>query len=137
MKKPWIEKLFFLVSEFMGVFIGVFKFMPHKKNIVFREWLNINALWKMKWLLMTLPMNCAPRLLFMGRTETWSPWKFSLELFSTVKSNTLLVVVKITLKIIMNQNNERRKHTNKKTLIPNRWVHAIAEVYWIAHSGGY
>ena len=29
MKKPWIEKLFFMVS---GVFMGVFKFMPHKKN---------------------------------------------------------------------------------------------------------
>ena len=29
MKKPWIEKLFFMVS---GVFMRVFKFMPHKKN---------------------------------------------------------------------------------------------------------
>ena len=50
-----------------------------------------------------------------GKDRDMVTMKFSLKLFSTVKSNTLLVVVKITLKIIMNQNNERRKHTNKKT----------------------
>ena len=116
-KKPWIEKLFFMVSEFMEFSWGFLNSCPIKKPWVFREWLKINGSWKMKWLSMSfsLPMNYAPRLLFMGRTETWPPWKFSLKLFSTVKSNTMLVVVKITLKIIMNQNNERRKHTNKKT----------------------
>ena len=31
----------------------------------------------------------------------------------------------------MNQNNERRKHTNEKTLTPNKGVHAFAEVYII------
>ena len=61
-----------------------------------------------------------PSLTFHGKDRDMVTMKFSLKLFSTVKSNTLLVVVKITLKIIMNQNNERRKHTNKKTLIPNR-----------------
>ena len=92
MKKPWIEKLFFMVSEFMGFSWGFLNSCPIKKPWVFRERLNINGSWKMKWLLMTfsLPMNYTPGLLFMGKTETWPPWKFSLKLFSTVKSNTSL-----------------------------------------------
>ena len=38
----------------------------------------------------SLPMNYGPRLFFMGKTKTWLPWKFSLKLLSTVKSNTSL-----------------------------------------------
>ena len=81
MKKPWIEKLFFMVSDFMGFSWGFLNSCPMKKPWVFRERLNINGSWKMKWLLMTfsLPMNYTPGLLFMGKTETWPPWKFSLK----------------------------------------------------------
>ena len=61
--------------------------MPHKKPWVFRERLNINGSWKMKWLLMTfsLPMNYAPGLFFMAKTETWPPWKFTLKLKLLIK----------------------------------------------------
>ena len=97
-----------------GVFMGVFQFMPHKKNPrVFRERLNINGSWKMKWLLMTfsLPMNYTPGLLFMGKTETWPPWKFSLKLLSTVKSNTSLRICwLVNLKLYTCSNNPNPKN---------------------------
>ena len=112
MKKPWIEKLFFMVSEFMGFSWGFLNSCPIKKPWVFRERLNINGSWKMKWLLMTfsLPMNYTPGLLFMGKTETWPPWKFSLKLFSTVKSNTSLRICwLVNLKLYTCSNNPNPK----------------------------
>ena len=95
-----------------GVFMGVFKFTPHKKPRVFRERLNINGSWKMTWLLMTfsLPMNYAPGLFFMGKTEAWPPWKFSLKLLSTVKSNTSLRICwLVKLKLYTCSNNPNPK----------------------------
>ena len=84
MKMPWnktkpamffswlfqYQKALFHGVRIYGVFMGVFKFMPHKKEPwVCCESLNINGWWKMKWLLMTfsLPMNYAPCLCFMGK----------------------------------------------------------------------
>ena len=101
MKMPWIkmkQTMFFSwlfndnekAMNWKAIFHGV-KFMefswgflnscPINKPWVFRERLNINRSWKMKWLLTTfsLPMNYTPGLLFMGKTETWPPWKFSLK----------------------------------------------------------
>ena len=112
MKKPWIEKLFFMVSEFMGFSWGFSNSCPIKRPWVFRVRLNINGSWKMKWLLMTfsLPMNYTPGLLFMGKTETWPPWKFSLKLFSTVKSNTSLRICwLVNLKLYTCSNNPNPK----------------------------
>ena len=88
MKKPWIEKLFFMVPEFMGFLWGFLNSCPIKKPWVFRERLNINGSWKMKWLLMafSLPMNYAPGLLFTGKTETWPPWKLFLNYFRLLNS---------------------------------------------------
>ena len=45
MKKPWIEKLFFMVSEFMGFSWEFLNSCPIKKPWVFRERLNINGSW--------------------------------------------------------------------------------------------
>ena len=95
-----------------GVFMGFLNSCPIKKPWVFRERLNINGSWKMKWLLMTfsLPMNYSPGLLFMGKTETWPPWKFSLKLFSTVKSNTSLRICwLVNLKLYTCSNNPNPK----------------------------
>ena len=116
MKEPWIEKLFFMVSEFMGFSWGFLNSCPIKKPWVFRERLNINGSWKMKWLLMTfsLPMNYTPGLLFMGKTETWPPWIFSLKLFLTVKSNTSLGIsglVNLKLYTCSNNPNPKQKLT--------------------------
>ena len=108
MKKPWIEKLFVIMSKFMGFSWGFLNSCPIKKPWVFRERLNINGSWKMKWLLMTfsLPMNYTPGFLFIGKTETWPPWKFSLKLFSTVKSNTSLTICwVVNLKLYTCSNN--------------------------------
>ena len=83
-------KAIFQGVRIYGVFWGFLNSCPITKPWVFRERLNINGSWKMKWLLMTfsLPMNYTAGVLFMGKTETWLPWKFCLKLFSTVKSNT-------------------------------------------------
>ena len=56
MRKYWFLtnwKAIFHGVGIYGVFMGVFKFMPHKKPWVFSEWLNINGSWTMKWLLTT------------------------------------------------------------------------------------
>ena len=107
------EKAMNWKSIFHGVRIyGVFNSCPIKKPWVSRERLNINGSWKMKWLLMTfsLPMNYTPGLLFMGKTETWPPWKFSLKLFSTVKSNTSLRICwLVNLKLYTCSNNPNPK----------------------------
>ena len=107
MKKPWIEKLFFMVSEFMGFSWGFLNSCSIKKTWVFRERLNINGPWKIKWLLMIfwLLMYYTP-----GLTETWPPWKFSLKLFSTVKSNTSLRICwLVNLKLYTCSNNPNPK----------------------------
>ena len=109
-------KAFFQGVRIYGVFWGFLNSCPITKPWVFRERLNINGSWKMKWLLMTfsLPMNYTPGLLFMGKTETWPPWKFSLKLFSTVKSNTSLRIcwlVNLKLYTCSNNLNPKEKLT--------------------------
>ena len=110
---PWLinenEKAMSLNALFhgvrsYGVLIRVVKFMPHlTKPSVFRERLNINGLWKWNgfWWHFHYPRNMPLAYFSWERQRQWPSWKFSLKLFSTVKSNTLFVVVKITLKIII------------------------------------
>ena len=73
MKKPWIEKLFFIVSGFMGFSWRFSNSCPIKKPWVFRERLNINVheKWNGFWWNFHYPcVNYTPGLLFMGKTET-------------------------------------------------------------------
>ena len=68
-------KAIFHGVRIMGFSWGFLNSCPIKKPWLFRELLNINGSWKIKWLLVTfsLPMNYTPGLLFMGKTETWPP----------------------------------------------------------------
>ena len=111
-EKPMNWKSIFHGARIYGVYMGFLNSCLMKKPWVFRERLNINGSWKMKWLLMTfsLPMNYTPGLLFMGKTETWPPWKFSLKLLSTVKSNTSLRICwLVNLKLYTCSNNPNPK----------------------------
>ena len=114
MKKPRIEKLFFMVSEFMGFSWGFFKFMPHKKTMSFPRTLEYYWFLKNKkgfWWHFHYPwIKLLAYFLWERQRHLWPPWKFSLKLFSTVKSDTSLRICwLVNLKLCTCSNNPNTK----------------------------
>ena len=97
-----------------GVFMGVFKFMPHKKNNEFsvNGWiLMVYGKWNGIWWHFHYPwIKLLAYFLWERQRHVWPPWKFSLKLFSTVKSNTSLRICwLVNLKLYTCSNNPNPK----------------------------